>query len=88
MLRILRTSNGKVVFTLSGRIEVEDIEELHRLFALETPEHQIVLHLHEVTLVNSEAVKFLAGCEGAGIALENRPAYIRKWIDQQSGESR
>ena len=88
MLRILKTSNGKVVFTLSVRIEVEDVEELHRLLALETPEHRIVLHLHEVALVNSEAVKLLAGCERAGIALGNRPAYIRKWIDQQSGENR
>ena len=32
MLRIERSSNGNVIFTLSGRIEVEGVDELQRLF--------------------------------------------------------
>jgi hypothetical protein len=36
MLKIQRSSNGKVVFILNGRIEVEDVAELQRLFDLET----------------------------------------------------
>jgi len=27
----------------------------------------------------------LAGCEAGGMTLENCPAYVRKWIDQQRG---
>ncbi len=36
MLKIQRSANGRVVFTLSGRIEAEDVKELRQLLALET----------------------------------------------------
>jgi hypothetical protein len=36
-----------------------------------------------VTLVNQEAVTFLAGCEAKGITLESCPLHIRNWIDQE-----
>ena len=36
MLRIQRSSDRGVVFSLSGRIEAEDTAELQRLFSLET----------------------------------------------------
>jgi len=85
MLRIQRAANGKVVFTLSGRIEPEDIDELRRLFGLEPAAVQIVLNLRELVLVNGDGVEFLAGCEAGGMTLENCPAYVRKWIDQQRG---
>src|SRR5258708_28903113 len=35
MLRIQRSSSGGVVFSLSGRIETEDVAELHRVLSLE-----------------------------------------------------
>ena len=85
MLRIQRAANGKVVFTLSGRIEPEDIDELRKLFGLEASAVHIVLNLKELVLVNGDGVEFLAGCEAAGMTLENCPAYVRKWIDQQRG---
>jgi len=85
MLRIQRAANGKVVFTLSGRIEPEDIDELRRLFGLESSAVHIGLNLKELVLVNGDGVEFLAGCEAAGMTLENCPAYVRKWIDQQRG---
>ena len=85
MLRIQRAANGKVVFTLSGRIEPEDIDELRRLFGLERAAVHIVLNLKELVLVNGDGVEFLAGCEAGGMTLENCPAYVRKWIDQQRG---
>jgi hypothetical protein len=85
MLRIQRAANGKVVFSLSGRIEPEDIDELQRLFGLEPSAVHIVLNLKELVLVNGEGVEFLAGCEATGMTLENCPAYVRKWIDQQRG---
>ena len=43
MLKIQRSANGRVVFTLSGRIEAEDAKELRELLALETAGQQLVL---------------------------------------------
>ena len=87
MLRIQRAANGKIVYTLSGRIDAEDIDELRRLFALERSGVRVVLNLKELVLVDGEAVEFLAGCEAEGMALENCPAYVRKWIDQRRGQN-
>ena len=79
--RIQRSSEAEVVvLTLSGRIEAEDVAELQRLFQLEQGDHRIALDLREVTLINREAVKFLARCEADNIRLTNCPAYIREWI--------
>ena len=88
MLKIQRKANGKVIFTLSGRIEAEDIDELRRLFELEAPGCHIVLDLKDVTLVDRDAVKFLAACEADSIKLENCPAYVREWIGRESREPR
>lgn len=81
MLRIQRSSDDRVVFSLSGRIEIDDVAELQRLFSLEAVGQAIVLDLRDITLVDREAVKFLARCEVERIKLENCPAYIREWID-------
>jgi anti-anti-sigma regulatory factor len=88
MLKIQRSANGQVAFRLSGRIEAEDIKELRKLLALETAGQQLVLDLRDVTLVNQDAVKFLAGCEADSIKLENCPAYIREWIERVKGRTR
>ena len=88
MLKIQRKANGRVVFTLSGRIEAEDIDELHRLLELEDTSRNIALDLRDVTLVDRDGVKFLADCEVNGIQLENCPAYIREWIARESGWAR
>jgi len=83
MLKIQRSANGKVLFTLSGRIEAEDVAELQRIFSLETVDRHLVLDLKDITLVSRDAVKFLARCEGDSIKLDNCPAYIREWIEQE-----
>ena len=88
MLKIQRSANGRVLFTLSGRIEEEDVNELRQLLALETEGQQLALDLRNVTLVNEGAVKFLAGCEAENIKLENCPAYIREWIERVKGRTR
>jgi len=83
VLKIQRSANGRVVFTLSGRIEAEDVKELRQLLDLETAgQRLVVLDLRDVTLVNEGAVKFLADCETDSIKLENCPAYIREWIER------
>ena len=88
MLKIQRKANGRVTFTLSGRIEAEDIDELRRLLELEGAGTHIALDLKDVTLVDRDAVKFLSRCEADGVDLENCPAYIREWIGRESGNRR
>ncbi|HXJ40119.1 MAG TPA: hypothetical protein VNH18_12650 [Bryobacteraceae bacterium] len=84
MLKIERSENGQVLFTLSGRIEGE-IHELEKLLALEKSGQQLIFDLRDVTLVNQDAVSFLAHCEAHGIKLENCPFHIRTWIDKEKG---
>jgi hypothetical protein len=83
MLKIQRSANDKVVFTLSGRIEAEDVAELQRLFDLEGEGDHLTLDLKDVTLLDRDAVKFLARREADGIQLDNCPAYIREWIERE-----
>ena len=83
-LKIQRSADdGFVLFTLSGRIQVEHLAELQRLFEFETADQSIVLDLKEVRLVDRDAVKFLTRCEADGTRLDNCPAYIREWIARE-----
>ena len=83
MLKIQRSANDTVVFTLSGRIEAEGVIELQRLFDLESAQQQVALDLKDVTLADRDAVKFLLRCEEHGIQLEYSPPYIREWIERE-----
>jgi anti-anti-sigma regulatory factor len=84
MLRIQRSSNRGVVFSLSGRIEIEDVAELQRLISLEAAGQRIALDLQDITLVDRDAVMFLAHCDAQMIKLENCPAYIRESIQKMT----
>ena len=88
MLKIQRKANGRVLFTLSGRIEAEDIDELRKLLELEVAGTYIALDLKDVTLVDRDAVKFLADCEAGSIKLENCPPYVREWVGRESVKDR
>jgi hypothetical protein len=88
MLKIQRKANGKVTFTLSGRIEAEDIDELRGLLELERAGSLIALDLKDVTLVDRDAIKFLTDCETDSIKLLNCPPYVREWIERESGRPR
>ena len=83
MLKIQRSSNGGVVFTLIGQIEIEHGAELQGLLGMEEVDYHIALNLRDVTLVDRDAVKFLARCETENIRLHNCPAYIRVWTDRE-----
>ena len=72
-----------VTFTLSGRIRMEEVAELQRLFETEGKDRRIALDLKEVNLLDREVVGFLARCEVKGIRLENCRAYIREWIARE-----
>jgi anti-anti-sigma regulatory factor len=87
MLKIQRSSNGQVIFTLIGRMEAEHVAELRALFKSKADTRQIVLDLKDLTLVDRDAVRFLESCEADGIKLKNCPAYIREWITRERGGS-
>ena len=83
MLKIQRTVNGDVVFTVSGRLEAHNISELSALLAAEPGGRTRVLDLKDVVLVDSDVVRFLCGCVNDGIVLRNCPPYIRAWMTRE-----
>jgi predicted metal-binding protein len=81
-LRIERSTRQKfTVFTLSGRMEAEQIPELKELF--DHDYRNVILDLRDVRLADRDAVRFLRGCEAHGMKLENCPAYVREWIERE-----
>jgi anti-anti-sigma regulatory factor len=85
MLRIQRSGNGEVVFTLSGRIDEGDIAELETLIRSEVDGRRIVLDLKNVTLAGQDAISFLERCEAEGVELRNCAGYVREWIARERG---
>jgi hypothetical protein len=83
MLRIQRSGNGDVVFTLSGRMEEEDIAELETLVRSGRDGQRIVLDLKDLILAGQDAISFLERCEASGIELKNCPGYVREWITRE-----
>ena len=87
MLRIQRSENGEVVFTVSGQMDEEATAELKTLISSESNLRPIVLDLKDLTLVNENAIAFFVHCEANSITLKNCPAYVREWINAQRRES-
>jgi anti-anti-sigma regulatory factor len=81
MLKITRYANGEIVFTLSGRMDAENVGELETLLSAEADAHSIVLNLKDLRLVDQDVVTFLRRCEMGGIQLRDCPAYIREWLN-------
>jgi hypothetical protein len=81
-LRIERSARQRfTVFTLSGRMEAEQVTELKKLF--DRDYQNIILDLRDVRLADRDAVRFLRGCQAEGVRLENCPAYVREWMDRE-----
>ena len=75
----------RVVFTLTGRIQAEQVSELQALLKSELTEQSLVLDLREVKLVDRDAVRFLAEVEAKGARLRNCSAFVREWISRERG---
>ena len=88
MLKVQRIANGEVVFTVSGRINAENLAELRTLFFSEGESRRIILDLKDLTLVDRDAVSFLESCEAGGITLQKCPAYVREWITRDRGNQK
>ena len=76
------TSARGVTFFVSGEMDSSNVAELEALMAAES-NRLVFLDLADVTLVNREAIKCLAGVEAAGAVLINCPEYVRSWIDAE-----
>ena len=87
MLRIRRSENGQVVFTLSGRMDRDAIAELETLIRSEGNRRPLILDLKDVTLLGQDAITFLEQCETDGVTLKNCAGYVREWITRQRGGS-
>ena len=83
MLKIQRVENSNAIFSLVGRLDLENIADIKQLFASEPEGSHFAIDLKELALVDLEAVIFLAECEAEGIELKNCPPYIRKWITKE-----
>ena len=82
--RIETEPRGSVtIFTLSGRIEIQAIAELRRLFERQTDYCDIVLDLKDVTVIDREVMRFFVRCEADGVKLENCASYIRQWMERE-----
>jgi len=86
VLKILRSANGDVVLTVSGRLETENVGDLSAMLAREGKNQTLVLDLKDVVLVDRDSVRFLREREHEGITLRNCPLYIREWITRDSEE--
>ena len=85
MLKVQRTANGEVEFTLSGRMDADNVAEFNALFRAEAEGRRIVLDLKDLTLVDRDAVRFLERCEADSITLKNCAECVREWITKSRG---
>ena len=80
------TTRRGVTFLLSGDMDNRHVADLEALMTAES-NGQISLDLVDVTLVDREAMTFLARVEAAGVVLVNCPEYVRRWIDAEKGDA-
>jgi hypothetical protein len=80
--KIERHADGHhTTLRLIGYFQAEHLEALQAHIESHGPE--TVLDLDEVTLVDVEVVRFLSGCEAAGIAVRHCPPYICEWLSRE-----
>ena len=73
----------RIIFTLTGRIQAEQLSELQTLVHSQLPHHHLVLDLTEVKLVDRDAVRFLGQIEAQGARLRNCSPFVREWISRE-----
>jgi hypothetical protein len=83
MLKIRGSSNGDVVLTISGSLQVDNLSELSALLGAERGQRGVVLDLKELVIVDGDAVRFLCACESEGIVLRNCPRYVSAWMERE-----
>jgi anti-anti-sigma regulatory factor len=87
MLRIQRTENDDVVFTVSGRLQADNVSQLSALLAEDQDGRTRVLDLKDVVLVDGDSVRYLCACVNDSIVLRNCPPFIRAWMTREGEQS-
>ena len=88
MLKIHRTSGRKIVFTVSGRLDSDNVSELCQVVDAEPAGGVLVLDLTDLVLADRDAVRFLREYEARGrVVLRNCPAYVRTWMAAEHNQS-
>ena len=82
MLKIHRTNGDQtVVFTVSGQLDSESVNELRQVVDGEPSGGVLVLDLADLVLADRAAVRVLRQYETCGrVMLQNCPAYVRTWM--------
>ena len=81
MLKIHRTSGRTIVFTISGRLDADNVSELCQVVDAEPSGGVLVLDLTDLVIADRDAVGVLRQYEARGrVVLRNCPAYIRTWM--------
>jgi hypothetical protein len=77
--RIIRVS-------LSGHFTSEYVPEVEKALVQNgNKSKKCVLDLLNVTFVDRPAMEFLRAAQSRKIKLENLPSYVRRWMQQESG---
>ena len=88
MLKIHRTSGRRVVFTISGQLDADNVSELCQLVDAEPAGSVLVLDLMDLVLADRNAVRLLRQYEASGrVVLRNCPAYVRTWMAGEHDQS-
>src|SRR5258706_10596068 len=81
LLKIQRTMGETAVFTVSGRLDAENVGELWQLLDAEPAGAVVVVDLTDLVLADRDAIRYLRDCEtGDRVVLRNCPEYIRVWM--------
>jgi len=88
MLKI--TQNGEIPETvrvsLSGRFTSEYVPEVEKALGQNgNGSKKRALDLMNVTFVDRPAMKFLRAVQSRKIKLENLPSWVKRWIQQETG---
>jgi len=81
LLKIQRAMDQTAVFTVSGRLDGENVRELCQLIDAEPPGAPVVVDLTDLVLADRDAIRYLRDCEtGDRVVLRNCPEYVRVWM--------
>ena len=87
MLKIRCTRDRTVVFTISGQLDVDNVNGLCQLVDAEPAGGVLVLDLTDLVLADRDAVRFLRQYEARGrVVLRNCPAYVRSWMLRENDQ--
>ena len=83
MLKIRHGGNGDIEFTISGRLQADNLDELSALLSAERGQRCLFLDLKDLVIVDGDAIRLLCACERDGIVLRNCPRYVSVWMTRE-----